>query len=137
MKEMKTLKEAQDEIVEEMSMFDDWLDKYSYLIDLGATLEDLPEGSRTDDNLIKGCQSRVWLDCQRDGEIIYFKADSDALITKGIIALLVRVYSGRRVDEIRQDDFSFLDSIGLKENLSPTRAGGLNAMIAKIKSYAL
>ena len=77
------------------------------------------------------------MDCQRDGEVIYFKADSDALITKGIIALLVRVYSGRRVDEIRQDDFSFLDSIGLKENLSPTRAGGLNAMIAKIKSYAL
>ena len=134
---MKTLKEAQSEIIEEMSMFDDWLDKYSYLIDLGATLETLPESSRTEDNLIKGCQSRVWLDCQRDGEIIYFKADSDALITKGIIALLVRVYSGRRVDEIRQDDFSFLDSIGLKENLSPTRAGGLNAMIAKIKSYAL
>lgn len=137
MNEMKTLKEAQSEIIEEMSMFDDWLDKYSYLIDLGATLETLPESSRTEDNLIKGCQSRVWLDCQRDGEIIYFKADSDALITKGIIALLVRVYSGRRVDEIRQDDFSFLDSIGLKENLSPTRAGGLNAMIAKIKSYAL
>lgn len=137
MNEMKTLKEAQSEIIEEMSMFDDWLDKYSYLIDLGATLETLPESSRTEDNLIKGCQSRVWLDCQRDGEVIYFKADSDALITKGIIALLVRVYSGRRVDEIRQDDFSFLDSIGLKENLSPTRAGGLNAMIAKIKSYAL
>ena len=137
MNEMKTLKEAQSEIIEEMSMFDDWLDKYSYLIDLGATLETLPESSRTEDNLIKGCQSRVWLDCQRDGEVIYFKADSDALITKAIIALLVRVYSGRRVDEIRQDDFSFLDSIGLKENLSPTRAGGLNAMIAKIKSYAL
>ena len=137
MNEMKTLKEAQSEIIEEMSMFDDWLDKYSYLIDLGATLETLPESSRTEDNLIKGCQSRVWLDCQRDGEIIYFKPDGDALITKGIIALLVRVYSGRRVDEIRQDDFSFLDSIGLKENLSPTRAGGLNAMIAKIKSYAL
>ena len=92
MNEMKTLKEAQSEIIEEMSMFDDWLDKYSYLIDLGATLETLPESSRTEDNVIKGCQSRVWLDCQRDGEIIYFKADSDALITKGIIALLVRVY---------------------------------------------
>ena len=134
---MKTLKEAQEEVVEEMLMFDDWLDKYSYLIDLGATLETLPESARTEDNLIKGCQSRVWLDCNKEGNIIYFRADSDALITKGIIALLVRVYSGRTLEEIREDDFSFLDSIGLKENLSPTRAGGLNAMIAKIKSYAL
>ena len=134
---MKTLKEAQEEVVEEMSMFDDWLDKYSYLIDLGATLETLPESARTEDNLIKGCQSRVWLDSNQEGNIIYFRADSDALITKGIIALLVRVYSGRTLEEIREDDFSFLDSIGLKENLSPTRAGGLNAMIAKIKSYAL
>ena len=132
-----TLKEAEEAVVDEFSIYDEWLDKYEYLIELGKNLKDYPESAKTDDRLIKGCQSRVWLDCNKEGNIIYFRADSDALITKGIIALLVRVYSGRTLEEIREDDFRFLDSIGLKENLSPTRAGGLNAMIAKIKSYAL
>ena len=132
-----TLQEAKQSVIDEFSMFDEWLDKYEYLIELGKGLAPFPEEKKTEDRLIKGCQSRVWLDCNKEGNIIYFRADSDALITKGIIALLVRVYSGRTLEEIREDDFSFLDSIGLKENLSPTRAGGLNAMIAKIKSYAL
>ena len=132
-----SLEESKQSIIDDFSMFDEWLDKYEYIIELGKKLDSFPENKKTDDRLIKGCQSRVWLDCNKEGNIIYFRADSDALITKGIIALLVRVYSGRTLEEIREDDFRFLDSIGLKENLSPTRAGGLNAMIAKIKSYAL
>ena len=133
---MKTLKEAQEEVVEEMSMFDDWLDKYSYLIDLGATLETLPESARTEENLIKGCQSRVWLDWEvKDGKL-YFTADSDAIITKGIISLLISVYSGRSAEEIAGDDFSFLEKLGLKENLSPTRANGLESMVETIKRAA-
>ena len=133
---MKTLKEAHEEVVEEMLMFDDWLDKYSYLIDLGATLETLPESARTEDNLIKGCQSRVWLDWEvKDGKL-YFTADSDAIITKGIISLLISVYSGRSAEEIAGDDFSFLEKLGLKENLSPTRANGLESMVETIKRAA-
>ena len=101
-------------------MFDDWLDKYAYLIDLGNTLEPFPDSLKTDDRLIKGCQSRVWLDARmKDGRLI-FSADSDALITKGIISLLVSVYSGRTPEEISGDDFSFVEKLGLKENLSPT-----------------
>ena len=105
----KTLKEAQDEVIEEFSMYDDWLDKYSALIEMGNSLESFPEELKTEDRLIKGCQSRVWLDAQiKDGRVI-FRADSDALITKGIIALLVSVYSGRKADEIAKDDFSFVE----------------------------
>ena len=117
-------------------MFDEWLDKYEYLIGLGKELEEYPEEARTEDRLIKGCQSRVWLDSEkRDGKL-YFKADSDAIITKGIISLLVSVYSGRTPEEIAGDDFAFLDEIGLKENLSPTRAGGLVSMIETLKRTA-
>ena len=133
---MKTLKERQEELVEEFSMFDEWLDKYEYLIDLGKNLEPFPEELKTDDRLIKGCQSRVWLDATDDGGIIDFRADSDAIITKGIISMLVSVYSGRTAAEIAGDDFSFIDRLGLKENLSPTRANGLVSMMDTIRSIA-
>lgn len=117
-------------------MFDEWLDKYEYLIELGKHLDDYPEESKNDDNLIKGCQSRVWLDYEiRDGRV-YFKADSDAIITKGIISLLIGLYSGRTPQEIISSDFSVVDRIGLKENLSPTRANGLLSMIDKIRAIA-
>ena len=134
---MKTLKERQDELVEEFSMFDDWLDKYEYLIDLGKNLEAFPEDLKTDDRLIKGCQSRVWLDAEMKDGVLVFRADSDAIITKGIISLLVSVYSGRSAGEIAADDFSFVDRLGLKENLSPTRANGLVSMIETIRNIAL
>lgn len=134
---MKTLKERQDELVEEFSMFEDWLDKYEYLIDLGKNLEAFPEEFKTDDRLIKGCQSRVWLDAEMKDGVLVFRADSDAIITKGIISLLVSVYSGRSAGEIAADDFSFVDRLGLKENLSPTRANGLVSMIETIRNIAL
>ncbi len=134
---MKTLKERQDELVEEFSMFEDWLDKYEYLIDLGKNLEAFPEDLKTDDRLIKGCQSRVWLDAEMKDGVLVFRADSDAIITKGIISLLVSVYSGRSAGEIAADDFSFVDRLGLKENLSPTRANGLVSMIETIRNIAL
>lgn len=133
---MKTLKEVQADIIEEFSMYDDWLDKYQYLIELGNSLEAFPDGLKTDDRLIKGCQSRVWLDAKVvDGKIV-FSADSDAIITKGIISLLISVYSGRTAEEIAGDDFSFVEKLGLKENLSPTRANGLVSMIATIRNIA-
>ena len=134
---MKTLKERQDELVEEFSMFEDWLDKYEYLIDLGKNLEAFPEELKTDDRLIKGCQSRVWLDAEMKDGVLVFRADSDAILTKGIISLLVSVYSGRSAGEIAADDFSFVDRLGLKENLSPTRANGLVSMIETIRNIAL
>lgn len=133
---MKTLKERQDELVEEFSMFDDWLDKYEYLIDLGKNLEPFPEELKTDDRLIKGCQSRVWLDAEAKDGVIVFRADSDAIITKGIISMLISVYSGRGAAEIAEDDLSFVDRLGLKENLSPTRANGLVSMLETIRTIA-
>lgn len=134
--ETRSLKEVQQDIIDEFSMFDEWLDKYEYLIDLGKNLETYPEELKTDDRLIKGCQSRVWLDCRREEDKLVFIADSDAIITKGIISLLISVYSGRTAEEIASDDFSFLDQIGLKENLSPTRANGLVSMIETIRKAA-
>lgn len=131
-----TLKEKQQEIIDDFSLYEEWLDKYEYLIELGKSLEGFPEGKKTDDRLIKGCQSRVWLDCEKIGDKLIFTADSDAIITKGIISLLISVYSGRSPKEILDDDFSFLDTLGLKENLSPTRANGLVSMIATIRSKA-
>mgnify|MGYP003302023629 CR=1 FL=1 len=132
-----TLKEAENAIVEEFSMYDEWLDKYEYLIELGKALKDYPEDAKTEDRLIKGCQSRVWLDYSvEDGKII-FNADSDAIITKGIIALLVRVMNGRTPQEIVEMEPYFIDAIGLGENLSPTRSNGLVAMIKQMKMYAL
>ena len=133
---MKTIEEAENEVIENFSMFDEWLDKYEYLIDLGKNLEAYPEEARTEDRLIKGCQSRVWLDSRMEDGRLYFTADSDAIITKGIISLLISVYSGRTPAEIAASDFSFIDRIGLKENLSPTRANGLVSMIETIKTKA-
>ena len=131
-----TLEEKKQAVIEEFSMYDEWLDKYEYLIELGKSLEGLPEEKKTEDRLIKGCQSRVWLDCEKRDGVLYFDADSDAVITRGIIAMLVSVYSGRRASEILADDFSFLNDLGLKENLSPTRANGLVSMIATIRAKA-
>ena len=133
---MKTLQEAQAEVVADFSMYDEWLDKYEYLIDLGRKLDAFPEELKTEDRLIKGCQSRVWLDTvEQDGKL-YFRADSDAIITKGIISLLIGVYSGRTAREIAEDDFSFVDKLGLRENLSPTRANGLASMIETLRRTA-
>jgi len=133
---MKTLQEAQAEVIEDFSMYDEWLDKYEYLIDLGHKLEPFPEELKTEDRLIKGCQSRVWLDTTVDGDSLVFRADSDAIITKGIISLLIGVYSGRTAREIAEDDFSFVEQLGLRENLSPTRANGLASMIETIRETA-
>lgn len=137
MQENKSLREAENEVVDTFSMYDEWLDKYEYLIDLGKNLEAYPEECKTEDKLIKGCQSRVWLDYKVQDGSIYFKADSDAIITKGIISLLISVYSGRTPEEIASSDFGFIEKIGLKENLSLTRANGLASMIATIKAVAL
>ena len=131
-----TLLEAENSVIEEFSMYDEWLDKYEYLIELGRSLKDYPEAAKTDDKLIKGCQSRVWLDYRVDDGKIYFNADSDAIITKGIISLLKGIYSGRTPQEIMSSDFSVVEKIGLKENLSPTRANGLVSMIEKIRETA-
>lgn len=133
---MPTLEENKKSVIEEFSMFDDWLDKYECIIDMGKELNSFPDEKKTSDNLIKGCQSRVWLDYEVRGGRLYFSADSDAVITRGIIALLIKVYSGQSAEDIASDDFSFVDVIGMRQNLSPTRAGGLNSMIETIKSAA-
>lgn len=134
---IKSIEELSAEVVEEFSVFTEWLDKYEYIIELGKALPMIDEKDKKDENLINGCQSRVWLSCEnRDGRL-WFKADSDAIITKGIISLLIRVYNGQKPAEIAASDFSFIEQIGLKENLSPTRANGLVSMIKQIKIYAL
>ncbi len=134
---MATINEAQDEVIEEFSDFDNWMDKYQLLIDLGNEQQPLPAQYKTDSNLIDGCQSRVWLQCDfKDGKLI-FTAESDALIVKGIIALLIQVLSGHTPDEILNADLYFIDKIGLKSHLSPTRSNGLLAMVKQIKAYAL
>ena len=131
-----SLEESKQEIIETFSMYDEWLDKYEYLIELGKNLDPYPEEKKTDEHLIKGCQSRVWLDAEVREGTLFFSADSDAIITKGIISLLISVYSGRTPAEIVADDFSFVEEIGLKENLSPTRANGLVSMISTIRQLA-
>lgn len=132
-----TINEAQDEVIEEFSDFTDWMDKYQLLIDLGNGQQPLDQKYKTEDNLIDGCQSRVWLQADyRDGRI-YFTAESDALIVKGIIALLIRVLSGHTPQEILDADLYFIDRIGLKDHLSPTRSNGLLAMVKQIRMYAL
>lgn len=132
-----TINEAQDEVVEEFSDFTDWMDKYQMLIDLGNDLEVLDDQYKTENNLIDGCQSRVWLQCDyKDGKLV-FTADSDALIVKGIIALLIQVMSGHTPSEILDADLYFIEKIGLREHLSPTRSNGLLAMVKQIKAYAL
>ena len=133
---IKSLEEVKEAIVEDFSVYEEWLDKYEYLIELGRNLSEYPEEKKTDDRLIQGCQSRVWLDSEvREGRI-WFTADSDAIITKGIISLLISVYSGRTAAEIAGDDFGFITEIGLKDNLSPTRANGLASMIDRIRTIA-
>ena len=134
---MKNIEELSAEVVEEFSVFEEWLDKYEYIIELGKSLPLIDDSDKVESNLIAGCQSRVWLSCSMEDGVLRFKADSDAIITKGIISLLIRVYDGQRPADILASDFSFIEKIGLKENLSPTRAGGLAAMIKQIKLYAL
>lgn len=132
-----TINEVQDQIVEEFSIFDDWMDRYQQLIDLGNDLSPMDEQMRIDQHLIQGCQSKVWVDATLTDGKIFFEADSDAIITKGIVALLVRVLNGRTPQEIIDADFYFVDKIGLRENLSPTRSNGLLAMMKQMKLYAL
>ncbi len=132
-----SLEEKKQQIIDDFSIYDEWLDKYEYLIELGKNLDAFPEEKKTEERLIKGCQSRVWLDSEeRDGRL-YFTADSDAIITKGIISLLISVYSGCTKEEIAGDNFVFVAEIGLKDNLSPTRANGLVSMIERIKELAV
>ncbi|MBE6295441.1 MAG: SufE family protein [Bacteroidales bacterium] len=134
---MATINEIQDSIIEEFGDFEDWLDRYQLLIDLGNEQEPLPEEYKTDNNLIEGCQSRVWLQADFvDGKVL-FRAESDALIVKGIVSLLIKVYSGRTPDEILESEPYFVEAIGLKEHLSPTRSNGLVAMIKQMRLYAL
>lgn len=132
-----TINEIQDEIIEEFSGFDDWMDKYQLLIDLGNEQALLDEKYKTESNLIDGCQSRVWLQCDYSDGLLHFTAESDALIVKGIIALLIRVLSDHTPQEIIDADLYFIDEIGLKEHLSPTRSNGLLAMMKQMKMYAL
>lgn len=134
---MSEIDERQEQVIDEFSVFSDWMDKYEYLIELGKDLEPMPEQDKNDDNIIKGCQSQVWLTASFADGIITFKADSDAIITKGIIALLIKVLSGLTPSEIINADLHFVDAIGLRENLSPTRSNGLVSMIKQIKMYAL
>lgn len=131
------IKEIQEEIVDEFAMFDDWMQKYEYLIELGKSLPLIEEQYKTEDNIIKGCQSRVWLHAETEGDLVRYTADSDAILTKGLIALMVRTLSGQKAGDILQADMDFVDEIGLKEHLSPTRANGLLSMIKQMKFYAL
>ena len=135
-KRIMTIEEKKQAVIDDFSMYDEWLDKYEYLIELGKSLEPFDEEKKTEDRLIKGCQSRVWLDSELRDSRLWFTADSDAIITKGIISLLIGVYSGATPEEIANDDFGFVGEIGLRENLSPTRAGGLASMIDTLKKTA-
>ena len=132
-----TIQEIQDEIVDEFSMFDDWMQRYEYIIDLGKSLPLIEEQYKTEDNIIKGCQSKVWVHAEQQGEKVVFTADSDAILTKGIIAILIRAFSNQKAADILEANTDFIDKIGLKEHLSPTRANGLVSMVKKIKMYAL
>ena len=134
---METINERQDEIIEEFQDFDDWMDRYQLLIDLGSSQEPLDEKYKTEENLIDGCQSRVWLQADyRDG-LIFFQAESDALIVKGIVTLLIRVFNGQSPSDILNSDLYFIDRIGLREHLSPTRSNGLLAMVKQMRMYAM
>ena len=132
-----TIKDIQEEIIDEFSMFDDWEERYQYMIDLGKTLPLIDEQYKTDSNIIKGCQSKVWVHAEMEEDKIAFTADSDAIITKGIIAILIRVFSNQHPKDILDANTSFIDVIGLKEHLSPTRANGLVNMIKQLKMYAI
>ena len=134
---METINAVQQEIVEEFSMFDDWMQRYEYMIELGKSLPLIDLQYKTEDNIIKGCQSKVWVHADLEDNKLIFTADSDAIITKGIIAILIRVYSHQHPDAILEADTAFIDKIGLKEHLSPTRANGLVSMIKQLKMYAI
>ena len=132
-----TIEAIQEELIDEFSMFDDWMQKYEYMIDLGKSLPLIDESLKTEDKLIKGCQSKVWLHSEiKDGKVV-FTADSDAIITKGIVAILIRVFSNHSPEEIAKANTDFIDTIGLKEHLSPTRANGLVSMVKQMKLYAI
>ncbi|MAY83147.1 MAG: Fe-S metabolism protein SufE [Flavobacteriales bacterium] len=132
-----SIKERQNEVIDEFAMFDDWMDKYEYIISLGKELPLIDEGKKVEKNIIKGCQSRVWLDAQLIDGKVRFTADSDAIITKGIISLMIRVLDDSSPEEIVNEDLYFIDEIGLKEHLSPTRSNGLVSMVKQMKMYAL
>lgn len=132
-----TINEIQEEIIEEFSVFDEWMDKYTYLIELGNDLEGFDDKNRVEQNLIEGCQSKVWLNAEVVDGKIYYTGDSDAIITKGIVALLIRTLSGHTPDEILNNELFFIDKVGLKEHLSPTRSNGLVSMIKQMHLYAL
>ena len=132
-----TIKEIQEEIIDEFSMFDDWMERYEYIIELGKSLPLIDEQFKTDDNLIVGCQSKVWLHAEKKEAKIFYTSDSDAILTKGIIALLLRVFNNQTSEDILKASTDFIDKIGLKEHLSPTRANGLVSMVKKVKLYAL
>lgn len=132
-----TIKDIQEEIIDEFAMFDDWMQRYEYMIELGKSLPLIDEQYKTDENLIKGCQSKVWVHAELKDNKIVFTADSDAIITKGIVAILIRVFSNQHPKDIIEANTNFIDEIGLKEHLSPTRANGLVSMIKQIKMYAV
>lgn len=132
-----TIQDIQNDIIEEFSMFDDWVQRYEYMIELGKSLPLIDDQYKTEDHIIKGCQSKVWVHSELKDEMIVFTADSDAIITKGIIAILIRVFSNQSPKDIIEADVGFIDKIGLKEHLSPTRANGLVSMIKQIKMYAI
>ena len=132
-----TINESQDEIIEEFELFDDWADKYEYIIDLGKKLKGLPEEQKTEDNIIKGCQSRVWLNARKDEETLVFEADSEAIIVKGLVNMLIRVLSGHTPQEIAKADLYFMDKIGMSSHLAQTRSNGLASMVKQMKNYAI
>ena len=134
---MQTINEIQDEIIEEFADLDDWMDRYQLLIDMGGETEPLPDSDKVEQNLIDGCQSRVWLVCDEKEGRLYFRAESDALIVKGIVTLLIRVLSGHTPDEILDADLYFIEKIGLREHLSPTRSNGLLSMLKQMRAYAM
>ena len=130
------IREKEQQVVDDFAVYDEWLDKYEYIIELGKSLQGYPEQAKTDEHLIKGCQSRVWLDYRVEDGRIFFSADSDAIITKGIISLLISIYSAQKAEDILASDFSVVEKIGLRENLSPTRANGLVSMIERLREVA-
>ena len=134
---MQSITEIEEEIIEEFNIYDDWMDKYEFLISYGKELEPLEDSLKTEDNLIRGCQSKVWLSAVHDGEIMHFKADADAIITKGIIGLLIRVLNNQKPQDIAKAELNFIDKIGLKDHLSPTRSNGLLSMVKQMKWAAI
>lgn len=134
---MATIKERQEVLVEEFEFFDEWMDKYNHIIEMGKSLDALPEEKKNDDLLVQGCQSKVWLHAEKNGENVLFQADADAIIAKGIVAMLIDVFDNQPAKEVAAADLGFLEEIGLKDHLSPTRANGLMSMIKQMKFYAL